>query len=255
MCCCFSTVGLFIYFINAIWSLEFIENKVVEWLRKQTMEYILFSLSRSSLYPGIYVLSLGRGLFSSVTSKKDFPSFLTVWVPFFSTGSRQCLNGKQNWEPSQDGCVADRMSSASCSTGKEWLHPLWWWVISACSIQMQKGDTLNTQVWIPSLDSSAGAGALISQLLQRAELLRQCSFLPLSCSSVKPDLKDKTNHLRQHCCKSRGINCHPEPSSCSWPLKLYLQFSFLWFALWMAVVTGISFAEKGLPCSSLFCDG
>lgn len=44
----------------------------MEWLRKQTMEYILFFVSRSPLYPSIYVLSLGRGLFSSVTFKEDF---------------------------------------------------------------------------------------------------------------------------------------------------------------------------------------
>lgn len=54
-----------------------------------------FSLSRSPLYPSVYVLSLGRGLFSSVTFKEDFHSFVTMLVLFFSIGNRQWLNGKQ----------------------------------------------------------------------------------------------------------------------------------------------------------------
>jgi len=48
-----------------------------------------FSLSRSTLYPKIYVLSLGRCLFSSVTFKEDFHSFVTMLVLFFSLGNRQ----------------------------------------------------------------------------------------------------------------------------------------------------------------------
>lgn len=82
------------------------------------MQYILFSLSRSPLYPGIYVLSLGRGLFSSVTSKKDFHSFLTVWVLFFPQEADNGWMGSSNWKHSPDDCIANRMSWASCGTGK-----------------------------------------------------------------------------------------------------------------------------------------
>lgn len=41
-----------------------------------------FSLGRSPLYPSIYVLSLGRGLFSSVTFEEEFHSFVTLLVLF-----------------------------------------------------------------------------------------------------------------------------------------------------------------------------
>lgn len=161
--------------------------------------------------------------------------------------------GSSNWKASQDDCVAGRMSWAWGSTGKAAGR-----VAASLGMSGQHLQHPNAEGWHfkhTAVNSQprwqCWSTALISQVLQWAELLRQCSFLPLSCSSVKPDLKDKTNHLRQHCCKSRGINCHPEPSSCSWPLKLHLLFSFLWFALWVAVVIGISFAEKA--CHAHLC--